>query len=233
MKPGTEARPAKRGILWRILRWVGLVLAGLYAAATLGLIALRWINPLTTGVQIQRRVESLFHRTKYQKRYTFVPLSRISLELQRAVIAAEDGRFYQHHGIDWKELNKVVEKDLDEGHLGRGASTITQQLVKNLFLTTRGSIVRKAAEFTLTPLAELFLPKQRILELYLNVIEWGPGVYGAEAAARFHYGIPAARLDRTQATRLAAIIPSPRRWKPRQMDNYSAEIENRMRQMGW
>jgi monofunctional biosynthetic peptidoglycan transglycosylase len=153
--------------------------------------------------------------------------------LQRAVIAAEDGRFYQHHGIDWQEVDKLVEKDLDNGRLGRGGSTITQQLVKNLFLTTHGSVIRKGAEFTLAPLAELILPKQRILELYLNVIEWGPGIYGAESAARLYYKEPASGLDREQAARLAAILPAPRTRKPARMDHYSAEIESRMRQMGW
>ena len=95
------------------------------------------------------------------------------------MISAEDGRFYQHHGIDWKEVQKVVDQDMEDGHLGRGGSTITQQLVKNLFFTTSRSVVRKGVEFTLAPLAEWVLPKQRILELYLNVIEWGPGVFGA------------------------------------------------------
>lgn len=231
MKPASAQR--LRGFLLRLARWAALFVLGLYALAILALAALRWINPPTTAVQIQRRVEALLHRAKYHKRHASVPLSRISVDLQHAVVAAEDARFYQHHGIDWHELNKVVEADLDNGELGRGASTITQQLVKNLFFTTHRSLIRKAAEFTLAPLAELILPKQRILELYLNVIEWGPGVYGAEAAARFHYNLPAARLDRDQAARLAAIIPSPRKRKPARMDRYSADIETRMRQMGW
>ena len=102
-----------------------------------------------------------------------MPLSRISPDLQHAVISAEDGRFYQHHGIDWKEVQKVVDKDMEEGRLGRGGSTITQQLVKNLFFTTNRSIIRKAVEFTLAPAAELILPKRRILELYLNVDRMG------------------------------------------------------------
>jgi len=126
----------------------------------------------------------------------------------------------------------VVEKEIERGRV-RGASTITQQLVKNLFFTIHRSPVRKAAEFTLAPLAELLLSKERILELYLNVIEWGPGVYGAEAAARQYYGIPASRVGREQAARLAAVIPLPRRRKPARMDDYSAEILERMTRMGW
>jgi monofunctional biosynthetic peptidoglycan transglycosylase len=162
-----------------------------------------------------------------------VALDRISPDLQHAVVSAEDGRFYQHHGIDWKEVQKVVDQDVEEGKLGRGGSTITQQLVKNLFLTTNRSIFRKAVEFTLAPTAELILPKQRILELYLNVIEWGPGVYGAEAASHFWYNTPAARVNREQSARLAAVIPSPLHRQPSRMTWYSAEILHRMSQTGW
>src|SRR5262249_8687007 len=148
------------------------VCVGLYAIALLGLVALRWINPLTTGVQTERRLQAMVARKAYHKRQDWVPLNRIAPELQHAVIAAEDGRFFQHHGIDWKEVQKVVDKDLEEGKLGRGGSTITQQLVKNLYFTTSRSILRKAVEFTLAPAADWILPKSRILELYLNVIEW-------------------------------------------------------------
>jgi monofunctional biosynthetic peptidoglycan transglycosylase len=161
-----------------------------------------------------------------------VPLQRIDADLQHAVVAAEDGRFYQHWGIDWQELAKVLEESGRSGRL-RGASTISQQLVKNLFLTTHRSPLRKACEVALVPLAELLLSKQRILELYLNVIEWGPGVYGAEAAARHHYGTSAASLSREQAARLAACIPSPLRWRPQRMDAYSSDILARMERMGW
>jgi monofunctional glycosyltransferase len=207
--------------------------AALYALAFLGLAGLRWVNPPTTAVQVQRRVESWFRRGPYRKRRIYVPLSRISSNLQHAVVAAEDGRFYQHHGIDWKEVQKVVDQDLDEGRLGRGGSTITQQLVKNLFFTTYRSVIRKAVEFTLAPAAELLLPKRRILELYLNVVEWGPGIYGAEAAAQAWYGIPASGLNREQSARLAALLPSPLRRKPARMNVYSAEILKRMSQTGW
>ena len=203
-----------------------------HAAAAVVFAGLRWLDPPFTAVHAQRRIESWFRRGKYQKRYRFVPLRRISPQLQHAVIAAEDGRFYQHYGIDWLEIEKVVEKEIERGRV-RGASTITQQLVKNLFFTIHRSPVRKAAEFTLAPLAELLLSKERILELYLNVIEWGPGVYGAEAAARQYYGIPASRVGREQAARLAAVIPLPRRRKPARMDDYSAEILERMTRMGW
>lgn len=212
---------------------VACVVAGLYLLCLAELVALRWVSPPVTMVQVQRRLEAQAHHRPYRKQYQFVPLSRISVELQHAVIAAEDGRFYQHHGIDWKEVQKVVDQDMERERLGRGGSTITQQLVKNLFFTTNRSLARKAAEFTLAPAAEVILPKRRILELYLNVIEWGPGIYGAEAAAHAWYGIPAARVNREQAARLAAVIPAPLRRKPARMDWYSAEIQKRMTQMGW
>jgi monofunctional biosynthetic peptidoglycan transglycosylase len=149
------------------------------------------------------------------------------------VISAEDGRFYEHHGIDWKEVQRVVDQDVEAGRLGRGASTITQQLVKNLFLTTHRSLVRKAVEFTLAPVADRILSKQRVLELYLNEIEWGPGIYGAEAAAHAWYGVSAAQINRDQAAHLAALIPAPLRRKPARMTWYSGEIERRMSQRGW
>ena len=223
----------KRGWFRKLLVFAVVVFVGLYLCACLALTAMRWVNPPTTGVQAQRRVESWFSHTSYRKRQTWVPLARIAPALQHAVIAAEDGRFYQHNGIDWKEVQKVVDKDLEDGKIGRGGSTITQQLVKNLFFTTHRSFLRKGVEFTLAPVAELVLPKQRILELYLNVIEWGPGVFGAEAAAQTWYGVSASKLDRDQAARMAAVIPSPLRRKPARMNSYSAEILHRMDQMGW
>ena len=223
----------RRGWIRAIVLCTAGVVAAAYACCLVGLVGLRWIDPPTTTVQVERRVESWLRHKPYHKRYEFVPLDRISPDLQHAVIAAEDGRFYQHHGIDWKEVEKVVDEDLDAGRLGRGGSTITQQLVKNLFFTTSRSMFRKAVEFTLAPAAERILSKRRILELYLNVIEWGPGVYGAEAASRAWYGIPAARVNREQAARLAALIPSPLRRKPGRMNWYSAEILRRMSQRSW
>ena len=212
---------------------VVVLTAGVYFFLAAALVCLRWVNPPTTMVQTERRIESWWNRKPYDKRQDWVPLARISPELQHAVVAAEDGRFFQHNGIDWKEVQKVVDKNLEEGKLGRGGSTITQQLIKNLFFTTSRSYVRKGVEFTLAPLAECVLPKQRILELYLNVIEWGPGVYGAEAASRTWYRISAAKVDREQAARLAAVIPSPLRRNPARMNSYAAEIQRRMTQMAW
>src|ERR1019366_7314891 len=165
-------------------------------------------------------------------RYTFVPLNKIAPDLQHAVIAAEDGRFYGHHGFDWHEIQNAAEANLEKGR-GRGASTITQQLVKNLYFGTGRSFLRKGAEFTLVPVAELVLGKRRILELYLNVVELGPGVYGAEAASRYYYKTGARNIGRQQAAELAAILPAPLKRRPERMNKYSGLILERMREMGW
>ena len=220
-------------ILRRIVFAIIAAAVALYLFCCLSLVMLRWTEPLTTGVQIQRRIQALAHGTPYHKRYQPVPLRRISIQLQHAVVAAEDTHFYQHHGIDWKAVDQVIQEDLDEGRIVRGGSTITQQLVKNLFLSTSRSWIRKGFEFALAPVAELVLDKQRILELYLNVIEWGPGVYGAEAGTQYHYRISAARLSRDQAARLAAVIPNPLRRRPARMSHYAGIILGRMSQMGW
>ena len=145
---------------------------------------------------------------EFQDRYQFVPLSQISPDFQHAVIAAEDARFYQHNGFDWHAMQIAAENDMEGGRM-RGGSTITQQLVKNLFFGPGRSFLRKGAEFTLVPVAELVLGKQRILELYLNVVEWGPGVYGAESAARYYDKTAARNIGRQQGAQLAAILPAP------------------------
>jgi monofunctional biosynthetic peptidoglycan transglycosylase len=183
-------------------------------------------------VHIQRRLQAWIHRTPYRERYTFIPLSQISPNFQHAVIAAEDARFYQHHGFDWHAIQIDAEDDL-EGERTRGASTLTQQLVKNLFFGTGRSILRKCAEASLVPVAEFVLGKQRILELYLNVVEWGPGIYGVESASQHYYGTSARRVGRQQAAELAAILPAPLKRRPERMTRYSALILERMRQMGW
>jgi monofunctional biosynthetic peptidoglycan transglycosylase len=227
-----RARKPARTWLYRLLGFLVALVLLFYVCAVAALFGLRWVNPPFTAVQAERRLESWIHRTPYHKRHVFVPLSGISLDFQHAVIAAEDSRFYQHHGFDWEEVRNAVEEEREDGRL-RGASTLTQQLVKNLFLSTSHSFVRKGIEFTLVPLAEGILGKRRILELYLNVVEWGPGVWGAQESAEYHYGIAAARVSREQGARLAAILPSPLRRKPARMTRYSDVILERMSKMGW
>jgi len=215
-----------------LLRWLAIGVALIWLLAVLTLVAARWIDPPTTAVHMQRRLQAWIHHKPYQKRYKFIPLGQISPDLQHSVIAAEDANFYQHHGFDWHQIQIAAQDDW-EGDRMRGASTITQQLVKNLFFGTGRSFVRKGAEVTLVPVAEFVLGKRRILEIYLNVVEWGPGIYGAESACRHYDGTSARNIGRQQAARLAAILPAPLRRRPERMNNYSEIILNRMGQMGW
>jgi monofunctional biosynthetic peptidoglycan transglycosylase len=200
--------------------------------AALTLVAARWIDPPTTAVHVERRVQAWMHGTPYVERYNFVPMSQISPNMQHAVVAAEDARFYMHHGFDWHAIQLAAQEDMEGGRT-RGGSTLTQQLVKNLFFGTGRSFVRKGAEATLVPVAELVLGKRRILELYLNVVEWGPGIYGADAACRNYDKTSARGVGREQAARLAAILPAPLKRRPEKMNRYSAVILRRMGQMGW
>ncbi len=212
--------------------YCALALISAWLCAALTLVAAKFINPPTTAVHIERRLQALIHHKPYHPHYLFVPLSQISPDLQHAVIAAEDARFYQHHGFDWQAMELAADEDMEGGRI-RGGSTITQQLVKNLFFGTRRSILRKGAEFTLVPVAEFVLGKQRILELYLNVVEWGPGIYGVESASQHYYQTTARHVGRQQSADLAAVLPAPLKRRPDRMTHYSAIILERMDQMGW
>jgi monofunctional glycosyltransferase len=236
--PNRPTNTPRRASFLRILvtssiaQWLIIAVALLWSLAALTLVAARWIDPPTTAVHMQRHVQALIHGTPYRERYQFVPLTQISPDLQHAVIAAEDVRFYQHHGFDWHQIEIDAQEDL-EGERTRGASTLTQQLVKNLFFGTGRSILRKGAEATLVPVAEIVLGKRRILELYLNVVEWGPGIYGAESACRYYDQTAARNISRQPSARLAAILPAPLKRHPERMNNYSVIILRRMDQMGW
>ncbi|MGD0481321.1 MAG: monofunctional biosynthetic peptidoglycan transglycosylase [Terracidiphilus sp.] len=225
--------PRRKVSLRSILLGLAIGVVGCWLLAALLLVAAKWIDPPTTAVHMERRVEAWIHRKPYRLRYQFVPLSQISPNLQHAAISAEDERFYQHHGFDWHAIEIAAEDDMERGHRIRGGSTITQQLVKNLFFGTGRSFLRKGAEFTLVPVAELVLGKQRILELYLNEVEWGPGIYGVEAASRTYYGTSARKINRDEAARLAAVLPLPLKRRPDRMDHYSEIILDHMREMGW
>jgi monofunctional biosynthetic peptidoglycan transglycosylase len=227
-------RRKRRSYLLRTAaRWLVVGLVAATALCSLGLTYLRYFGPFTTTVQIQRRVEALLSGDPYEKRYRFMPMERISPHLRHAVVVAEDDRFEEHDGVDWEAMEDAMRDNWRRKQVRRGGSTITQQLVKNLFLTTHRLIGRKLLEFPLALLAELMLDKERILELYLNVVEWGPGVFGAEAAARYHYGMPASALSRNQAARLAVCLPAPRTRKPQSMNRLGAVIERRMAARGW
>ena len=232
-KPVSQLKtPLRKSFLRSLVRWVAIAVVLLWSLAALVLLAARWIDPPTSAVHVQRRLQAWIHHTPYHERYQFVPLGEISPYLQHAVVAAEDARFFQHHGFDWHEIQIAADEDLEGGRT-RGASTITQQLVKNLFFGTGRSVLRKGAEFTLVPVAEFVLGKRRILEIYLNVVEWGPGIYGAESACRYYDGTAARNVGREQAARLAAILPAPLKRRPERMNKYSVQILERMSQMGW
>jgi monofunctional glycosyltransferase len=172
-------------------------------------------NPDTTALMRQRAEEARRAGRQPRRAQTWIPLGRVSRHLIRAVLASEDQRFFGHDGVDWEAIQKSVDEDRKKGRFVRGGSTITQQLAKNLFFTTRKTVTRKLRELVVARWMEQELSKRRILELYLNVIEWGDGIYGSEAAARRWFGKSASDLDEEEAAGLAAMIPNPRRINPR------------------
>ncbi len=202
------------------MRWTLRVIAALVA---IGLLWVGWIAahiawyrynpPRETAFMAQRMDEARTRNPATRLRYTWVPYAKISPHLKRAMIAAEDAKFVEHSGFDWDGIQTALDKNERRGRVVAGGSTITQQLAKNLFLSPEKSYVRKGEEAVVTVLLEAMLPKQRILEIYLNVIEWGNGVFGAEAAAQRYFGIPASQLSAEQAARLAAMAPAPRRFE--------------------
>ncbi len=236
----TRSEPVPARVSRRWLRWLrrgalaaGIAVAGYFLLCAALLVVYRWVDPPFTAVQLQRRVESWFDDRPYHVDRRPLPLERISIHLRHAVVAAEDTRFYEHAGIDWKAIGEAIDDNRRRGRR-RGGSTLSQQLAKNLFLTTHSTWARKAAELPLTYLTDLILGKERALEIYLNVVEWGPpGVYGAEAAARYHYGRSARHLSRRRAARLAACLPAPHTRRPAEMGQYAGIILQRMELMGW
>lgn len=169
-----------------------------------------WFNPGNTHFMEIRLAELRQKKPDARLEKQWVPYEHISVHLKRAIIAAEDAKFSDHEGFDWDGIQKAMEKNQKKGRFVAGGSTITQQLAKNLFLSPERSLLRKAEEAVITLMIESVWSKRRIFEVYLNVIEWGNGVFGAEAAARHYYGISAAQLGPEQAARLAGMVPSPR-----------------------
>ncbi|MBU1689382.1 MAG: monofunctional biosynthetic peptidoglycan transglycosylase [Gammaproteobacteria bacterium] len=171
-----------------------------------------WVdhNPSTSAFMEQRLEVLQSKKPDAELRHQWVPYNRISNNLKRALIAAEDSKFLDHEGFDWEGIQKAYEKNLRKGKIVAGGSTISQQLAKNLFLSSRKVFWRKAEEAVITVMLEKMMSKRRILEVYLNVIEWGNGVFGAEAAARHYYKTSASNLSAEQAARLASMVPNPR-----------------------
>ena len=191
--------------LRRLRKWMFRLVLLAIALTLLLTVPLRWINPPGSAFMLIERVTS-----SHEIRQQWMPLKEISPELALAVIAAEDQNFPNHHGFDLREIRAAVETHRQGGRL-RGASTISQQLARNLYLWPHRSWVRKGLEFWFTVPLELFLPKPRMLEIYLNVAEFGVGIYGAEAAAQHHFGKPASALTRAEAALLAGVLPAPKR----------------------
>jgi monofunctional biosynthetic peptidoglycan transglycosylase len=200
--------------LGRWLNWTLLALLGIFVAWQLWLLGWvllwKWVDPGTTRFMEIRLRELREKNPDAQLKMQWVPYGRISPNLKRAIIASEDAKFIDHEGFDWEGIQKAMEKNQKRGRTVAGGSTISQQLAKNLFLTPNRSYFRKAEEAAITLMLESLWSKQRIFEIYLNVIEWGNGVFGAEAAARYYFGIAAAQLDPEQAAKLAGMVPSPR-----------------------
>lgn len=201
----------------RVWRWTARVVLLLIAAVVVyqfwifgSVVLWNWFNPSTSAF-MEDRLEVLQQANPdAMLRHQWVPYERISVHLKRALIAAEDAKFLDHDGFDWEAIQKAYEKNLRKGKVVAGGSTISQQLAKNLFLSGRRTPWRKAEETLITLMIENVMSKRRIFEIYLNIIEWGNGVFGAEAAARYYYGVAAASLGPEQAARLAAMVPKPR-----------------------
>jgi monofunctional biosynthetic peptidoglycan transglycosylase len=210
-----------RRLALRLLLAAALVLAALATWLWVGLPArsevraLATKSPERTRLMDQRAEEAKKKGRKARVAQSWVPLSRVSRHLIHAVLSSEDQNFFGHGGVDWKAIEESIERNVEKGTFARGGSTITQQLAKNLYFGTSKTLGRKARELVVTRWMEADLSKARILALYLNLIEWGDGVYGAEAAARHWYGKPASALSPTEAAGLAAMIPNPRRLNPR------------------
>jgi monofunctional biosynthetic peptidoglycan transglycosylase len=180
-------------------------------------------HPPASTAFMERSLEALQEKdARAQLRYEWVPYERISMHLKRAVVAAEDARFLDHDGFDWEMIQKALSRNEKSGRLVAGASTISQQLAKNLFLSAERTWLRKGEEAIITWMLEKTLSKRRILELYLNIAEWGDGIFGAQAAARYHFGVPASALTPEQAAWLAVVLPSPRRYQRGRLTPYVA-----------
>lgn len=222
------------------LRWLGRGLAFAIVLLVVWQIVLLtqviwWsrFDPASTSFMRLRMEELRERKPDAALRHQWVPYEQISVHLKRAVVAAEDDSFVDHEGFDWEGIERALEKNEKKGRAVAGGSTISQQLAKNLFLSPSRSYLRKAQEAVITVMIEQLWSKRRILEVYLNVVEWGEGVFGAEAAARRYYGIPASRLGPTEAARLAVMLPNPRRYERSFGPRLAAHAERVRRRMAY
>lgn len=221
----------------RILKWLIITPIVLFLLLQIYfLLSICWwikFNPSSTS--FMREQESLLQEKdpSFQLKHQWVPYQRISKNLKRAVIVSEDDGFSEHDGVNWEAMEKAYEKNQKKGKVVSGGSTITQQLAKNLFLSGKRSYYRKGQELIITYMLELCLDKERILEIYLNVVEWGVGVFGAESASKHYYGISASALSPSQAARLAVMLPKPRYYDKNKNSSYlQRRSETILRRMG-
>ena len=226
----------RKGLPARIVRGLLVAVAAWAAVTVLAVVALRWIDPPFTAFMVQDRVTALVTREKgYEFRHEWRDFGQISPYMPLAVVAAEDQQFPLHHGFDFKQIDKAL-ADRERGRRVRGASTISQQVAKNLFLWPGQSWFRKGLEAGITVLIELAWPKRRILEVYLNVAEFGRGTWGVQAASQRFFRKDAARLDRAEAALLAAVLPAPKRYRADQPGPYvrkrQAWIQRQMAALG-
>lgn len=212
-------------LIRRVFFWLLWTAAGFAALSLVSVLIFRWLDPPTTSFMIQYQTLETRPKAFQEIRYRWVDLERISKDMQLAAVAAEDQKFFDHAGFDFESISDAVE-DRFRGDRLRGASTISQQTAKNLFLWPGRSFMRKGLEAWFTMLLELLWPKARILEVYLNIAEFGRGIYGVEAAARHFFGKPAAVLSPFEAAVLAAVLPNPRRLRA---DRPSAYVRDRAR----
>lgn len=225
-----------RANLLRLLRWLGLLLLCWIGLSWLLVLVLRFVPPWTSAVMIERQVSAWVDGEKhFALHHHWMPWSRVSPSVPLAMVAGEDQKFPFHHGFDFDSIQNALDA-ADEGKRLRGASTISQQTAKNLFLWNGRSFVRKGLEAYFTVLLEITWPKRRILEVYMNIAELGDGIYGVGAASDAFYHLPPAQLSPTQAARLAAVLPSPRRFHVDRPSAYvtrrTAWIENQMQHLG-
>ncbi len=208
----SRKHPERRGLLLRLTAFLLAAVVGYQGWYAVQIARLRTHNPHSTAFMLQQFDTLRLTRPEAVLSHRWVGYEQIASPLKRAVVAAEDAKFTTHFGFDWEGIRRALEKNLEEGELVAGGSTITQQLAKNLYLSSERSFLRKGQEALLTLMLEGLLPKRRILEIYLNVIEWGEGVFGVEAAARHYFGVGAGQLSAEQAAWLAAMVPRPRHY---------------------
>lgn len=226
----------RRSLPCRIVRWVAVALLLWFALSVFVVVILRFLPPLTSAFMIERRLEALIEgQQDFTLRYRWTPLAQVSTNLPIALVAAEDQKFPNHHGFDVDAIQSAL-ADAEDGARLRGASTISQQVAKNLFLWNGRSFVRKGLEAYFTALIELLWPKQRIIEVYLNIAEFGDGIYGAGAASAHFFRNTPAQLNPRQCALLAAVLPNPRKLHVERPSTYVQRranwIERQVRQLG-